>query len=171
MKPCKSLHAKGRHESSNTEVDRTCAAAVRPDGGLLCGGLALFAVGWLSFSVVTFIPSNWSGSFSSGCLGKTGGASPLVLLKTSTSETTNNYKVVAAHIKSKNSAWIEFILFFLTLWNMTKHFHFIFTLFTSSRSVFNYFEQCEAIFFLNALNFLNWCDNFKNEVWYFCVDI
>lgn len=60
----------------------TCAAMGSPDGGLLCGGLALFAVGWLSFSVGSSNPSNSSVSFSSGCFGGTVAASPLVLQKT-----------------------------------------------------------------------------------------
>lgn len=44
-------------------------------GGLLCGGLALLAVGWLSLAEDTSIPSNWSESFGllSVCFGESEG--------------------------------------------------------------------------------------------------
>lgn len=64
----------------------TWAAVIRPDGGLLCGGLALFAVGWLSFSICPSMVSKKSESFSSSsscwcCLVETAAASSLFLEK------------------------------------------------------------------------------------------
>lgn len=44
----------------------TWMAVIKPDGGLLWGGLARFAVGWVSFSVSNTTPSNLSVSFTSG---------------------------------------------------------------------------------------------------------
>lgn len=63
----------------------TWPAVIRPDGGLLWGGLALFAVGWLSFAVWPSMVSRKFESFSSsscwGCLVKTAAASWLFLKK------------------------------------------------------------------------------------------
>lgn len=50
---------------SQQRTGLTWAAVIWPDGGLLCGGLALFAVGWLSFSVCPSMVSKKLESFSS----------------------------------------------------------------------------------------------------------
>lgn len=52
-------------------------------GGLLCGGLTLLAVGWLSLVGDTSTPSNWSESLGlqSVGFGETGGWSSLSLKK------------------------------------------------------------------------------------------
>lgn len=56
-------------------------------GGLLCGGLALLAVGWLSLSDETSTPSNWSEDLSllSVGFGESGGWSSLGLKQESVS--------------------------------------------------------------------------------------
>lgn len=56
-------------------------------GGLLCGGLALLAVGWLSLAEDTSTPSNWSESLGllSVGFGEAGGWSSLGLKKESVS--------------------------------------------------------------------------------------
>lgn len=67
------------------QTGQTWAAVIRPDGGLLWGGLALFAVGWFSFAVCPSIVSKKSESFSPsscwGCLVKTVAGSLLLLKK------------------------------------------------------------------------------------------
>lgn len=60
-------------------------------GGLLCGGLALLAVGWLSLADNTSTPSNWSESLDllSVGFGETGCWSSLVLEKENVFQNTN----------------------------------------------------------------------------------
>lgn len=70
------------------------------DGGLLCGGLTLLAVGWLSFAEDMSTPSNWSESL--GLLfvgfGETGGWSSVGLKKENVSLSKNCVELEIANM-------------------------------------------------------------------------